>query len=171
MNSSRKIADDTARNTDGTGGLSSVMSVGVRVAGRVPTRVDLRFAGTPQQQLGLSLGSVLVYLSSHLTARTVALAWGDAAPQARSLSPMLPARRRPAMVSGPWSIAAMVRLGGIPAMNATVLPAQPGRELPTMLRMQVGPVTWELADAAAYTSLLTAWRSAADLLAVHSDDE
>ena len=34
-----------------------------------------------------------------------------------------------------------------------------------MLRIQVGPVTWELADAAAYSSMLSAWRIAADLLA------
>lgn len=171
MSTSHKTITDQAHSIEGPGGLSSVMSVGVRVAGRVPTRLDLRFAGTPQQQLGLSLGTVLVYVSSYLTARTVALAWGEAAAQARSLSPVLPGRRRPAMVSGPWSVAAMVRLGGIPAMNASVVPSLPGRELPTMLRMQVGPVTWELADAAAYTSLLSAWRSAADLLAVHSDDE
>ncbi|MDQ4115985.1 MAG: hypothetical protein M3235_03380 [Actinomycetota bacterium] len=151
--------------------MSSVMSVGVRVAGRVPTRVDLRFAGTADQQLGLSLGTVLVYLRSHLTARAVALAWGEAAAQARSLSPMLPDRRRPAMVSGPWSVAAMVRMSGIPATNATLLPAQRGHEVPTMLRMQVGPVTWELADAAAYTSLLNAWRTAADLLAVHARED
>ena len=94
--------------------------------------------------------------------------WGGARPraQARSLSPVLPERRRPVMVSGPWSVAAVVRLAGMPSVTSTLLPAQPGQALPTLLRIQVGPVTWELADAAAYTSLLNAWRSAADLLAV-----
>lgn len=169
MNTSQRA---TGQDQDGgaVAAPSAVMSVGVRVSGRVPTRIDLRFAGTAEQQLGLSLGVVLIYLRSRLTARAVALAWGEAAPQARSLSPMLPDRRRAAMASGPWSVAAVVRMAGIPATNVTLLPAQPGRELPTMLRMQVGPITWELTDAAAYTSLLNAWRTAADLLAVHSSD-
>lgn len=50
------------------------------------------------------------------------------------------------------------------------MPARPGAGLPTMLRIQVGPVGWELADAAAYTSLLKAWRTAADTLAIHVDE-
>lgn len=40
-------------------GAAEVMTVGIRVAGPVPTRTDLRFAGTPEQMLGLSLGTVL----------------------------------------------------------------------------------------------------------------
>lgn len=77
MNASRKETTTRrrARDAEPVAGIAEVMSVGVRVAGRVPTRVDLRFAGTPEQMLGLSLGAVLIYLSSHLTARTVALAW------------------------------------------------------------------------------------------------
>lgn len=172
MSTPQKTSADQAQGSERNDGLSSVMSVGVRVAGRVPTRVDLRFAGTAEQQLGLSLGTVLVYLRSYLSARTVALGWGEAAAQARSLSPVLPERRRPAMASsGPWTVAAVVRLGGMPAVTSTLLPAQPGHALPTVLRMQVGPVTWELADAAAYTSLLNAWRNAADLLAVHAGED
>ena len=150
-------------------GLSSVSSVVVRVAGRVPARVDLRFAGTPQQQLGLSLGTVLIYMSTYLTARTVAIAWGDAAAQARSLSPVLPPSRRPAVTPGPWSLSALARFAGTPRVEALLMPSRPGINLPTMLRVQVGPITWELADAAAYTSLLNGWRTAADLLAIHTD--
>lgn len=152
-------------------GMSSVSSVVVRVAGRVPTRLDLRFAGTPEQQLGLSLGTVLIYLRLHLTARTVALAWGEAAAQARSLSPVLPPSRRPVVGAGPWSLSALARFAGTPRVETLLMPARPGVGLPTMLRVQVGPLVWELADAAAYTSLLRAWRSAADLLAVHSGEE
>lgn len=171
MSTSGKTSTDQAQGNERNDGMSSVMSVGVRVAGRVPTRVDLRFAGTAEQQLGLSLGTVLVYLRTYLSARTIALGWGEAAAQARSLSPVLPERRRPVMMSGPWTVAAVVRLGGMPAVTSTLMPAQPGQALPTVLRMQVGPVTWELADAAAYTSMLTAWRNAADLLAVPAGED
>ena len=167
MNATNKATDDQdAERVD----MSSVMSVGVRVAGRVPTRVDLRFAGTAEQQLGLSLGTVLVYVRTLLAVRSVALAWGEAAPQARSLSPVLAERRRPVAGSGPWSIAAVVRLAGMPRVESVLLPARPGSDLPTMLRMQVGPITWELCDAASYTALLRAWRTAADLLAVEAGE-
>lgn len=172
----RETSSHTGRETtaqpgaaEGDAGLSAVASVVVRVAGRVPTRVDLRFAGTPQQQLGVSLGTVLIYMNLYLTARTVALAWGEAAAQARSLSPVLPASRRPAVTPGPWSLSALARFGGTPRVESLLLPARPGINLPTMLRIQVGPITWEVADAAAYTSLLNGWRTAADLLAIHTD--
>ena len=166
MGTSRTTAEKQATNTAGLAGIAEVMTVGVRVAGQVPTRVDLRFAGTPEQMLGLSLGTVLIYLNSHLAARTVALAWGQAAPMARSLSPALAAPRRPVMTTGPWSLTTMVRLFGTPSVDSLLLPARPGTNLPTMLRVQVGPITWDLADTAAYTALLNAWRQAADLLAV-----
>jgi hypothetical protein len=45
---------------------SAVLNVVVRVAGIVPVRVDLAYVGTPEQQVGLSLGTVLVYLRPDL---------------------------------------------------------------------------------------------------------
>lgn len=168
MASSRTNTTSTTRaitEEDATRGYSSVGSIAVRVAGLVPTRVDLRFAGTPQQQLGVSLGTILVYMSTGLTASTIVDKWAAAAPLSRALSHVLPSERRPAMATGPWLLSAMVRFGGMPAVTADLLTAQPGRELPPMLRIQVGPVTWELADVVAYSSMLNAWRIAADLLA------
>lgn len=151
-------------------GFSSVSNIAVRVAGFVPNRVDLKFAGTPQQQLGLSLGPVLVFMGTYLTARAIADRWAEAAPLARSLSHTLPPQRRSAMTSGPWLLSAMVRLAGTPTVHSEVLTAQPGRELPTMLRIQVGPVTWELADAVAFTAMLNAWQVGADVLAYDRTD-
>ncbi|GAY09625.1 hypothetical protein [Pseudonocardia sp. N23] len=54
--------------------------------------MDLEHAGTPEYQLGLPLGTVLVYLSSH-AAQIIAGVWASAAPVAASLVPQLPARR------------------------------------------------------------------------------
>ncbi|SFO17843.1 hypothetical protein SAMN05216207_103459 [Pseudonocardia ammonioxydans] len=162
---SSTVTTETMGEESAGRGFSSVGSIAIRVAGFVPTRVDLRFAGTPQVQLGVSLGTVLVYMSTHLTASTIAQKWASAAPLARGLSQALPVERRAVMASGPWLLSAMVRFAGMPTVNADVMTAQPGRELPTMLRIQVGPVTWELADAVAYTSMLNAWRIAADVLA------
>ncbi|MBC3191675.1 hypothetical protein H7X46_11445 [Pseudonocardia sp. C8] len=159
----------TIHEEEAARGFSSVGSLAVRVAGWVPTRVDLRFAGTPQQQLGLSLGTVLVYMATHLTAHQIAEKWAAAAPAARVLSQSLPRDRRPALSSGPWLVSAMVRFAGAPTVTTDVMTSQPGRDVPTLLRVQVGPVTWELADAVAYTSMLNAWRVAADLLEARAD--
>lgn len=75
------------------------------------------------------------------------------------------------MSTGPWATSTMVRMFGLPKVSSMLLSPQPGTNLPTMLRMQVGPITWELADAVAYSSLLKAWRTAADVLAVHATED
>jgi hypothetical protein len=146
--------------TDGTG---QVIGFSVRLAGRVPTRLDLQHAGTPEAQLGLSAGPVLVYLGSHYTAARIAQSWAAAAPMATSLVPHLSSRRA-VLSAGRWSVAAMVRLGGQATITGGLLPGKPGSELPSILRLRVGPIAWELCDAAAYTTMLAAWRKAAALL-------
>lgn len=42
---------------------SVVTNLVVRAAGLVPARLDLAHVGTPEQQLGLTLGGVLVYMN------------------------------------------------------------------------------------------------------------
>jgi hypothetical protein len=138
---------------------SAVMSVVVRVAGIVPARLDLTHVGTPEQQLGLSVGTVLVYLRSALTARAVAQGWGNAVVQARSLSPAI-AGRRP-LVVGPSTVGVIAQLaGGMPQIVSSLLPAHRGPDAVQVLRILVGPVVWEVCDTNAYTSLLRAWRQA-----------
>lgn len=170
MTSKQRIQTTTDTNAATAGesaerpdGVAQVIGFAVRVVGRVPGRVDLQHAGTPQCQLGLSLGTVLVYLGSHYTAQLIAGAWAGAVPLANSLASNRSSRRS-VLTSGPWSVAAMVRLGGTPRVTGGLVPGQPGSEVPTMLRMRVGPVTWDLCDAAAYTTTLAAWRKAAALL-------
>ena len=58
----------------------------------------------------------------------------------------------------------MVRLAGLPEVRWAFLPSRAGGAVPAMLRIEVGPVTWEVCDATAYTSMLRAWRQAARLL-------
>lgn len=147
-----------------------VMGVVVRVAGIVPARLDLSHVGTAEQRLGLTVGTVLVYLRAEITARAVAQGWSNAAVLARSLSPAI-AGRRPVQV-GPSTVAAMVQMAGAPRVTAALGPAHPAPDAPQMLRVRVGPVTWEVCDSTAYTSLLRAWRQAARLLADNlTDDE
>jgi hypothetical protein len=137
---------------------SAVMNIVVQVAGIVETRLDLAHVGTPEQQLGLSLGTVLVYIRSGATARAVAEGWGNAAILARSLSVAV-AGRRP-LVAGPSTVAAMVRLAGVPQVTGAIEESGGSR----FLRIQVGPVTWHVCDGTAYATTLRAWRQAARLL-------
>ncbi|MBC3189986.1 hypothetical protein H7X46_02775 [Pseudonocardia sp. C8] len=147
-------------------GAAAVMSMAVRVAGQVPTRVDLQNAGTAEQQLGLTLGAVLVYLRSSFTARIVEQGWAQAAPLARSLVPVLGGRARGVMATGPWSATALVRLGGTPKVDIALLPVRPGSDRPSILHIEIGPISWEMCDANSYTALLHGWRTAANLLTV-----
>lgn len=141
---------------------SVVTNLVVRAAGLVPARLDLAHVGTPEQQLGLTLGGVLVYMRTGGTARAVADGWSAAAVHARSLPPAV-AGRRP-LVIGPTTVAAMVRLAGLPDIGAMFVPSRAGGAVPAVLRVQMGPVTWEVCDSTAYTSMLRAWRQAARLL-------
>ncbi|ALL79295.1 hypothetical protein AD006_28675 (plasmid) [Pseudonocardia sp. EC080610-09] len=151
--------------TPNTGGVAALTSLVVRVAGHVPTGLDLRHAGTPEQQLGLTLGGVLVYLRSHHTAQLIDRAWAHAAPMTQSLNPHLVGRRRGIMTTGPWAATALVRIGGSPQLRAALLPATAGHHRPAILRLELGPIAWELCDAASYTALRRAWNTAANLLA------
>lgn len=139
-----------------------VTNLVVRAAGVVPARLDLSHVGTPKQQLGLTLGGLLIYMRSGITARSVADGWTRAAVLAQSLRPAV-AGRRPLLI-GPTTVAAMVRLAGLPDVGAMFEPARADGAVPAVLRLLMGPVTWEIYDATAYTSTLRAWRQAARLL-------
>lgn len=101
----------------------------------------------------------------------MAQGWTDAAakPKARVLAPAV-AGRRP-LVIGPSTVAAMVRLAGVPQVTAVVEPARAGGAVPAVLRIQVGPITWQILDATAYASTLRAWRQAARLLGDNPTDD
>lgn len=62
------------------------------------------------------------------------------------------------LTAAPWSVSALVRQGGEPSVTDGLLPGRAGSELPTMLRLRVGPITLETCDGAAYTMMLAAWR-------------
>ncbi|GAA2573340.1 hypothetical protein [Pseudonocardia hydrocarbonoxydans] len=148
---------------------SVVTNLTVRAAGLVPARIDLAHVGTAEQQLGLTLGSVLIYIRAGATARAVADGWSGAAVGAQSLAPAI-AGRRPLLI-GPTTVAAMIRFAGLPDVTWAFMPARAGRAVPAMLRIEVGPVNWEVCDATAYTSMLRAWRQAARLLAENPTED
>jgi len=160
-------ADGGAAGGAGGGGrrvpvTSVVTGVIVRVAGVVPVRMDLTHVGTIEQTLGISAGKILIYMRSGITARALTRGWAETSVHAQALRPAIPGQRR--LPVGPSSVAAMVQLGGVPVVRAAVHPAREGGAVPAVLRVQVGPLMWEVCDASAYESLARAWRHAARLL-------
>ena len=73
---------------------SVVTNLTVRVAGLVPARIDLAYVGTAEQQLGLNVGAVLVYLRAVVTTRAVADEWSNTAVGAQSLASAIVGLRR-----------------------------------------------------------------------------
>jgi hypothetical protein len=128
---------------------SIVMNIVVRAYGLVPVRLDLSHVGTPQHELSMGLGMVLVYVRSAITARAVAEQWGQAATHAKALSTAV-VGRRPAM-SGASTICAVVRLAGMPRVTAVLQPSRPGSPFPTHLRTTSAPCV-EIADRTAYAT-------------------
>jgi hypothetical protein len=76
------------------------------------------------------------------------------------------AGRRP-LVAGPSTVAAMVRLAGVPQVTGSLEQIGAATTAPAFLRIQAGPVTWDVCDGTAYASMLRAWRQAARLLSVN----
>ncbi|OJY39313.1 hypothetical protein [Pseudonocardia sp. 73-21] len=148
---------------------SVVTQVVVRAAGLVPARLDLTHAATPEQQLGIVLGNVLVYLRSGITARAVAEGWADAAVHARGLTPAVTGRRP--LLIGPSTVSAMVHLVGTPQVTAGLEPARADGAVPAVLRIKVGPITWLVHDATAFASMHRTWRQAARLLGDNPTDD
>lgn len=52
----------------------------------------------------------------------------------------------------------MVQLAGIPRVTGANQETRVDGAVPEMLRIQVGPVMWEVCDATTYASALRAWR-------------
>ena len=115
---------------------SAVRNVAVQVAGIVPVRLDLAHVGTAEQQLGMSLGTVLAYLRRAGTARTIADGWSRAAVLARSLSPAITGRR-PGVV-GPSTVAVMVQMAGLPQVTAEFEPTRYDGAVPAMHGSELG---------------------------------
>lgn len=149
-----------SERTNPEAGYSAIMGMSVRVSGAVPIRVDAHHIGTPEQEVALTLGSVLVYMRSRQTAAAVVQGWRSAAVAAQCLGPARPLRdHRAALVSVMGSqVSALVRLGGLPTVTAAPVPRQKGTPTPTHVRIQVGPLVWQVCDWNAYERIAEGWR-------------
>lgn len=135
---------------------STITAATIRVAGQVPTDISLRHLGTPEQEASLHVGELLIYLRDPYIARQVAQLWAQAKAATSALPNVIgPSRLHLAPRVG--LVGVIVRLGGDPKCTTTWIPGQPGVAYPAHVRVEVGPIKWEICDRAAWHSIGRAW--------------
>jgi hypothetical protein len=148
--------------------VSVITTATIRVAGKIPTDITLNHLGTPEQEASLRVGELLIYLRSAFVAQVVADVWRQGRPIAGTLPYALsPGRLRLPVRVG--MVGMMVRLGGHPPCTVVPVPARPGGTSPAHVRVEIGPLVWEVCDAAAWHSIGTAWTTLARQLAATED--
>jgi hypothetical protein len=135
---------------------SAITAATIRVVGQVPTDISLTHLGTPEQEASLRIGELLIYLRDPHIAHQVAQLFGQAKACTSAL-PNVAGVRRANLAPRVGLVGVIVRLGGDPHCDTTWIPGQPGSAHPAHVRVQVGPITWELCDRAAWHSIGAAW--------------
>ena len=135
---------------------SEITSAVVRVAGEIPVDITAFHVGTPEQEAVLRMGELLIYVRSAALAERVAQLWRQARPICAALPHVAGTSRLhlPVRVS---LVGVIFRLGGEPACTVVSVPARPGVAQPTHVRIQVGPLVWEVCDRAAWHTITKAW--------------
>jgi hypothetical protein len=135
---------------------STITAATIRVAGQVPTDISISHLGTPEQEASLRVGELLIYLRDPHIAGQAAQLWA----QAKAATSALPNVIGPSRLHLPIRVGlvgVIVRLGGDPKCTTTWIPGQPGVAHPAHVRVEVGPVKWEVCDRAAWHSIGRAW--------------
>jgi hypothetical protein len=135
---------------------SAITTATIRVAGQIPTDVSISHLGTPEQEASLRIGELLIYLRDPHIAGQVAQLWF----QAKASTSALPNVIGPARVRLPVRVGlvgVIVRLGGDPRCGTSWMPARPGTLDTSRVRVEVGPIVWEVCDRAAWHSIGRAW--------------
>lgn len=135
---------------------SVITAATMRVAGQVPTEITLRHLGEPEQEASLRIGELLIYLRDPHIAEQIAQLWTQAKPATSALPNMLGASRLhlPIRVG---LVGVIVRLGGDPRCTTTWMPGRSGVAHPAHVRVEVGPIVWEICDRAAWHSIGRGW--------------
>jgi hypothetical protein len=135
---------------------SAITAATIRVVGQVPTDICVSHLGTTEQEASLRIGELLIYLSDPHIAHQVAELWAQAKASTSALPNVIGARRAnlPARVG---LVGVIVRLGGDPQCGTTWIPGQPESVHPAHVRVEVGPIKWEVCDRAAWHSIGRAW--------------
>jgi hypothetical protein len=142
-------------------GTTTVQTVTIRAVGDVDGHVDVTYAGTPEAIVTVAIGPALIRLYQADVAFRIREGWKAAA---------VSLHRLPEAVSTTWAVPVsspvgiVVRIGVDVTTTSALVPAT--RQLRRdHLRMQVGPLVWQVLDRAAYRSIVQLWERAEQMLA------
>jgi len=134
-------------------GVTTVQAVSIRAVGEVGGHVDVTRAGTPEAMATIAIGPVLARLCHADAASRIREGWKAAAVVLNRL-PMDLSQTLAVPGSSPTGI--VVRLGADVVTTSMLVPAT--RQLArSHLRVQVGPLIWQVMDRAAYWSIVRLW--------------
>lgn len=144
----------------------TIYSITLRVAGPQRVTVDAHHTGTQQAFLGIAIGALLVYTSQREVCGQLRRGWEHAA----RLAGKLPrAAQRPTTAdhaAGTGLAAAMVRLEGQVGLTIAGIPASSATGIPAHVRIQLGPLVWQVLDQTAYATIRDGLRHVEQVAAV-----
>ena len=110
----------------------TIFTTTCRVAGPQRVRVDATHTGTAEAMIGLTLGQLLIYLTSRETLEHYREGWDQGAREVRALPAVV--RQRP-VSEEPGIVSAMFRATGLPPRTVALLDC-----VPPLVRIQLGPL-------------------------------
>jgi hypothetical protein len=129
---------------------TAVHEVTIRAVGEVDGHIDVTFAGTREAVVSVSLGPVLARLYSADVAYRIRETWKAAAVYLHRLPDTA---HHIGIESNPAPVGIVIRVGHDVPTSAVLVPAT--SQLATdHLRVQVGPLVWQIMDRAAYRSVV-----------------
>ncbi|SHG74835.1 hypothetical protein [Streptoalloteichus hindustanus] len=141
---------------------STVCAVVLRVAGRPPTGTHLHAPGTPEQEVTVRIGDLLLYVRDAVTARRLRHGWAATGPLALRLPHRAIPERMPTVTG--WPVTVALRLTHQVEVTPAWIPHTSGQAL-DVLRVRMDRLTWEVLDQRSWQTILDVLRDAEDRVA------
>lgn len=135
---------------------SVITAATIRLAGQVPSDLAINHLGTREQEASLRIGELLIYVRDPRTVATITQLWT----QKRAATAALPHVIGPSRLHLPVRVGlvgVIVRLGGEPACTASWVAGRPGVAEPSHMRVEIGPIVWEICDQVAWHTVGHTW--------------
>jgi hypothetical protein len=146
---------------------STVLSVVLRVAGPVPTRVHPYALGHPEQQVTARIGDAVVYLTEPTVAARIRQQWDATHYLASARLPERVSQTWLAPQPGSYPLAIALRLTGAVQVATQWITGRRATNTPAHLRVRVDRLVWQVCDQQSWERIGQAWFDAARYLAKH----
>jgi hypothetical protein len=135
---------------------SVITAATIRIAGQVPTDISISHLGTREQEASLRIGELLIYVRDPHIVANVAQLFVQKRPATSALPHVIGLSRLhlPVRVG---LVGVVIRLGGNPNCTASRIAGRPGHAEPSHVRVEIGPIAWEICDQVGWHSIGHAW--------------